>query len=121
METVYGTDMDGSDNMMQLDKATYGCITYFYGVDAANTASELTSQAWNMIALVGHKQGKGIAIAMDYSGYDTTFPMSTVAFTDNATSGIVSFSAPAGGVAQFKGLLQDTTADKYVEVLCNGI
>jgi len=45
----------------------------------------------------------------------------STSFSDNSTGGIVSLSAPSGGVAQFKGLLQDATADKYVTVECLGV
>lgn len=45
----------------------------------------------------------------------------TPIFSDNATAGVVSISAPTGGVAQFKGLAQGATENKYVTVVCNGI
>jgi len=45
----------------------------------------------------------------------------TPIFTDNATGGVVSIPAPTGGVAQFKGLAQGTSEDKYVLVNCIGL
>ena len=50
-----------------------------------------------------------------------TFPSATTLFTDNATAGIVSISAPTGGVAQFKGLTLTAVELLYVEVRCIGL
>ena len=44
-----------------------------------------------------------------------------IAFSDNATGGVVSIDAPTGGVGQFKGLTQSAVEDKYVSVVCNGL
>lgn len=76
-----------------------------------------------MLAFIGYKNGKGLAVTADYSETDGSllFPGATTLFTNNAIGGVVQFNAPAGGVAQFKGLLQDAAADKYVEVICHGI
>jgi hypothetical protein len=122
---VIGLD-DGAfatEKMLYFDNGNYGALTSFFGIDAANNKSELTTETWTLVAFVGHKNGKGIAITADYTTGTTkpVFPPATTLFTNNAISGIVRFDAPAGGVAQFKGLLQDATADKYVEVICHGI
>jgi hypothetical protein len=54
------------------------------------------------------------AIAFDDTTYCNTLSATT-------PTGQCLINAPAGGIAQFKGLVQGTTEDKYVEITCHGI
>lgn len=102
-------------------------MTAVYGVAVTNAVSNLTATIWDKIFIVAQLNGKGIMVSGDWTSTGSAaapvivFPSATSIFTDNATAGVVSISAPQGGVAQFRGLTQDTTQDLYVEVRCVGL
>lgn len=80
--------------------------------------------------ITGTLAGKGMMSRLSYPSADATtyavaltsgVTVNAIAFSDNATGGVVSINAPTGGVGQFKGLTQSAVEDKYVSVVCNGL
>jgi hypothetical protein len=103
---------------------TYGTITAVYGIAVTNAVSNLTATTWDKLFFTSIHNGKGLLVPADYTaGTDPVivYPCASAIFTSNATAGVVSISAPQGGVAQFRGLTQTTTEDLYVEVICVGV
>ena len=73
------------------------------------------------MVFVGNLAGKGILGFGTVSGPTLTVSSSTLTDTTYCSSGVCSYSPPTGGVAQFKGLTQSSTENKYVDMHCNGI
>ena len=118
---IVGLDFStfGTEAVVTVSKTHYGSVKAIFGVNVTAANNELISSAWSHMFFVGNLSGKGTIGSATVVSY--TALIVTNIFTDNATSGVVSISAPTGGVSQFKGLTQSTTEDKYVEMVCNGI
>ena len=105
---------------LALPKETYGSVRFLHGCASANTVnSNLYVETWDYLHITGTLGGKGMMSRLSNAG---TFVLTVtsgviagrIAFSDNATGGVVSIDAPTGGVGQFKGLTQSAVEDKYV-------
>lgn len=123
-----------------LVQADYGMIQNLWAFSMANSGESVG--LWNVtdthVAFTGMRLGKGV---FSMAILSTTRGFATAADTDpygvpspvwlSATATGVSYTgangytreikSPAGGVNQFKGLTQDASNDKYVEVNCRKI
>lgn len=131
---------DADTTTFDLTQANYGQIKRVWAFSKANSTQGVGM--WNTtdthIAFTGMRLGKGVfsmaifetnrafATAADTAVYAVPNPT----WLASAASGVSYVGAtpytreirsPAGGVMQFKGLTQDTSNDKYVEVQCRMI
>lgn len=113
-----------------LAKADYGAAWNFWPFMGNNTnaGTMIAAQVSDNLVLVGTRQGKGTVWRATLAGAGTPAPDLYTATTSgtmtvNASNiGVVSISAPTGGVGQFKGLTQTTLVhDLYVQVICLGV
>jgi len=107
----------------QTTTADYGTLRKIMGAALTTSGTNLSAVTWTNIFWVGHKAGKGTAGAGVISS-NVTLTKTLLVFTDSTyqlATGILSITAPTGGVAQFKGTTIGATETKYVEVICNGI
>jgi hypothetical protein len=102
--------------------ALHGSIKGFWGHCATCADNNLVSSLWSHVTVVGSFRGKGryATVAMDSNATMTfkahTDALSKDVFTDvthcntasSTATGMCLIDAPAGGIAQFKGLTQGT-------------
>ena len=97
-----------------LAKASYGSIHAIYGADVSQaTDSNLVTSAWDGMAFVGNLKGKGILGFGTVSGPTLTVSTSVLTDTTYCSASVCSYSAPTGGVAQFKGLTLGSTELRF--------
>jgi len=94
-----------------LETATFGSVRAFYGTSVTNTYDLGYKSAWSHIMLVGTLLGKGMYTSIDVTtpasgtlGTAATYSSYFLTDSTNCGSGVCTLSAPAGGIAQFKGL-----------------
>ena len=79
---IHGTSYYNYGNVAAFSNATYGVLSYMFGMNATNSVSNLTATSWNMYVVCGHKNGKGIVATAGYTAV-TPSTTSSYPFTDN--------------------------------------